>query len=333
MSQAPYVIETSPRNYETNVSTSASISVDFSIDLESRYINDNVYLADSRGMRIEVRTSYRKKRITVTPLAPLESGKTYQLVIVGDSDLTDNKESGLRSILGVSMAGTFTVNFTTDGLAALEPPKLLTPMYGSVVQEVPAFTWEPVLLADHYEMRISKSNRFDSLVFPKDEGIRFADVTLVPDVLWEDSIYYWTVRAIRSDGVAGEWSDIGQFKIQVSVRGTMAPEDAPEVEVFYEQPNFDIELIETFPKPEAIDVPLNVKSIYFRVIGEIDVSLLDMDSFQLVGTHISGANSVDSHGLVAGKASVVSGGDGTTYIIFTPDPPAVIVPSTVGVIL
>ncbi|MNP45889.1 hypothetical protein D3C76_1398500 [compost metagenome] len=136
-----------------------------------------------------------------------------------------------------------------------------------------------------------------------------------------DGIYYWTVRGVRNDGVTGEWSAIGQFSIQTFEAGTISPVDQPPVEVLYDEPNFEVELIESFPKLDSVDVPLNIKSLYFRVIGEIDVSLIDVDSFILKGTHIAGVPE-ESHGEVAGQMSIVSGGDGTTYIIFTPDVPA-----------
>lgn len=320
MAREPQVLATSPSNYEVQVPTNASLTVDFSIDLDNRYIEDHVYLTDSRGVHIDARVVYKKKRITVTPNAPLEAGKSYQLVLVGDSDLTDNVAQGIRSILGDPMPGNFTVNFTTDGEAALEAPTLLTPAYGSVNRVNPVFSWEPVEHAEHYQIRISKSNRFDVLDFPLEPAEKFFETSIEPDIEWVDGIYYWTVRGVRNDGVAGEWSAIGQFSIQTFEAGTISPEDVPPVEVLYDEPNFEIELIETFPKEGFVDVPLNTKSLYFRVIGEIDVSLIDVDSFSLRGTHISGVPE-DSHGDVKGQMSLVSAGDGTTYIIFTPDLP------------
>lgn len=325
MSKNPQILSTSPINYATDVPVNSSITVDFSIDLDGLYIDDYVYLADSRGVHIDTRVVYRKKKITVTPTAPLESGKQYLLTLVGDSDMTDAVAHGIRNILGEPLAGNFTINFTTDGEAALEAPTLVTPAYGSVNRVQPVFTWAALDNAQAYEIRISKSNKFDILLFPAEAGERFYETTLEPKVAWEDGIYYWTVRGIRNDGVTGEWSSIGQFSVKTYDEGTITPEDQLPIEVLYDEPNFEIELIESFPKVGTVDVPLNIKSLYFRVIGEIDVSLIDLDSFSLVGMHISGTPE-ESHGNVTGQLSMVNAGDGTTYIIFTPDPPIVETP-------
>ena len=325
MGKNPQIIATSPTNYATEVPVNSSITIEFNIDLDQLHIDDYVYLADSRGVHIDSRVVYRKKKITVTPNTPLEAGKQYLLTIVGDSDLTDSVAHGIRNIVGEPLAGNFTINFTTDGEAAVEAPALVTPAYGSVNRTQPVFSWSKIENAPAYEIRISKSNKFDILVFPVEEDERFYETTLEPRVAWEDGIYYWTVRGIRSDGITGEWSNIGQFSIKTFDEGTITPEDKLPIEVLYDEPNFEIELIESFPKVGTVDVPLNIKSLYFRVIGEIDVSLIDADSFSLVGVHISGLPE-ESHGELKGQLCMVDAGDGTTYIIFTPDAPVVEVP-------
>ncbi|MNV64144.1 hypothetical protein D3C71_1567720 [compost metagenome] len=95
----------------------------------------------------------------------------------------------------------------------------------------------------------------------------------------------------------------------------------PDIEVMFEEPDFEIELIEVFPKDISANVPSNIKTIYFRVIGQVDVALIDIDSFKLVGTHITGDYNETSHGEVAGQFSIVSAADGTTYLLFTIDVP------------
>lgn len=312
------VLETSPSNYATEVATTISITVTFNIDLDSRYIKDYVYLTDARGVHIESRVVYKRKTITVTPLNPLDPGKTYQLFIIGDADLTDNKPEGVRSIVGDPMPGNFILTFTTDGEAAIEPPGLILPGYGSVMRQNPIFSWEPVDGAVGYNIRISKSNRFDVLVFPENPDQVYTETEIEPAITWAEGIYYWSVRAIREDGVKSEWSDIGQFNISTLEPGKIAPEDAPPVDVIYET-DTSLELIEVFPKDGFAGVPTNVKSIYFRVIGEVDVSLIDVDSFRVVGAHVTGDYAEESHGEVKGTVSIVPAGDGTTYIIFTPD--------------
>lgn len=312
----PQVLETSPKNYETNVFTNTPLTAEFNTDLfiKDSYLDTFVYLTDSNGVRIDGRIVYRKRKLTFTPLKTLDPGSEYRFFLIGKADVT-NGTNGIKSILEEPMLGNVIVTFTTEGQLAIDPPQLQTPADGVLLRQPPTFSWKAATDAAKYEVRISQSNRFETTEFKSET----AELMIDPDVEWPEGIHYWSVRSIRNDGVASEWSITRQFNLTTLVEGKISEEDAPPVEVIYEEASFELELIETFPSDTLADVPINVKSIYFRVIGDVNVEMIDVESFSIVGKHITGDPTEDSHGDVKGTYAIVSDKDGTTYIVFTPE--------------
>lgn len=319
MAKNPEVLSTTPRNYETGVSINTSISADFNIDLDQRYIASNVFLQDNNGTRVEGRSVFRKQKLTFTPLQPLESGRTYTFTMIGDTDVEDGRIEGLRNIIGEPLQGNMTVTFVTESIKTLDPPIAKLPTNESVVRLVPTFAWTEVEGAASYQFYLSRSNRFDILLYPVETTDKLYEARVDPNITWEDGIYYWKVRAVRDDGATSEWTPIQQFNLDRTEEGTISEEDTPDIEVFYNEYDIELELVGKFPEPLSVDIPVTLKSIFFRVIGHIDPSQLDADSFKLHGSHITGDEYETSHGEVNGQYAVVTDDDGTTYIIFTPD--------------
>lgn len=318
----PTVISTSPSRYDTDVAVTTSIRATFDIDLDARYMDDFVYLLDSLGNRIDGRVSYKKKVITFTPKQSLSMGETYQFFIIGDSDLTDDKKQGVRSIIGDCMEGNVSINFTTEADQSVEPPVMTHPTNQSILRESPTFTWEAVDGVDGYQLQISVSNQFSSLVYPTSDDVdTLYDTTFHPDITFEDGLYYFRVRSVREDNVAGEWSKTYQFRLDTHEEGKISEGDADFVDATDDElfgVSMDLELVEEFPKPDSINVPTNVKSIYFRVIGDINLPNIDEDSVKIIGHHVSDDWEEESHGEVKGQVTIVRSNDGTTYIVFTP---------------
>lgn len=317
MAQEPTVLTTSPSNYATKVSVTSAITADFDIDLDPKSLDNHVYLTNSHGVRIDGRVVYRRKKIIFTPLQPLEPGTSYQFFLIGDSNLEDGAVTGIRNLMGSAMRGNTVVSFTTESAVQIDPPGSLQPADGSLLRQMPLFSWSPVSGAVGYDIRVSTSNRYETLFFSSD---RLKELQIEPNITWQEGIYYWSVRSIRDDGVASPWSPSRQFNYSLLVEGTISEEDAPPIEVMYEELDTELEVVEVFPADGSSDIPINVKSIFFRVIGDVDVSLIDVDSFKIVGRHITGDYEEESHGEVAGRFAIVKDSDSTTYIVFTPDP-------------
>lgn len=91
----------------------------------------------------------------------------------------------------------------------LDKPILLEPTNYSVQQGQDfQFIWHQVDLAELYQVQISLTDGFDSLVYNNN----IADTTLQRSLTKFNSSYYWRVRAVN-DPAVGPWSDIWQFQI------------------------------------------------------------------------------------------------------------------------
>lgn len=335
MAKLPTIIEVSPFNYAVDINIATSIRAAFDIDLDSRYINDYVYLLDDTGTKVEGRTAYRKKVITFTPTVPLQKGMTYQFVLVGDSNVEDNVNSGLRSIIGDCMAGSQTIRFTTEADDTLPAPIVKIPTHNSVVRSKPVFEWIPVDKANGYEVEVAQTNTFNTKLYPVDDETIILENTLDPDIAFEDGLYYWRIRTIQPDGAKGLWSKTMHFNLTTETEGKVSEDDEDPIDPtddpsFYD--SIELELIEVFPKELVMQVPTNVKTLYFRLLGDIDMTQIDMYSLTLTGSHISEDFEEETHGEVKGSTTILESSDGTVYLLFTPEPlvPEVEIPGEVG---
>lgn len=323
MAKRPMILSVVPTNYATDVAVSSSIQVEFDTDLDTRYIDTNITLMTSNNEIIEGRTSYRKKVVTFIPHEPLAKGTNFVLMIRGDENLEDNVDSGIKSIIGATMAGSFTSRFMTEKTDMLPVPLITSPTNNTIIRETPVFAWEAVEGATHYDVEISKSNTFSTKIFPTVDSIRITDTTLSPNVEISDGIYYWRIRSVGGINNKGAWSSVMQFNLTTEALGQIAAGDSAFVDATDDVTftgTMELEQIEAFPKELEIFVPTNVANLYFRMLGDINLSDIDIDSLQLEGVHVSGDFDEESHGRVPGKISFVTAGDYTTYVIFTPEP-------------
>lgn len=322
MAQAPVVLNTSPANNAIEVATNTTITVDFNIDLDSQYVTEEfVYLTDDTGVRVKGLLQYRRKKILFTPEIELEPKKVYKFYLIGDSTPMDGKPHGLRNIIGDPMLGNFVVTFTTEAKKVVPTPVLLSPADLTIVRTNPVFEWKPVDGISRYQIRISLSNTFDKLVFPEDPKHVIYDTKIEPNEKWMFGIYYWSVRAVDENDRVSEWSPTYQFHLTDVTEGKIAEEDAAPIEVMYEEAfDYTLELVQVHPSDGSLRVDPKTKSFYFRVIGEIDISSIDVNFFEMRGTHVTEDVGEVSHGVVKGVTSIAQANDGTTYIVFTPDP-------------
>lgn len=319
----PKVIRTYPRNLQKDVPHEAIIKIDFNTDLDRDYIEPYILVSDDTGRPIPGRVTYNERTISFVPDAPFPSLATIRVTVVGD-DLS-GKNIGIRSVTGERMRGNFVFSFTVAQIPQLPPPRLLSPQDQSVIRSQPAFSWEPVPEADHYEIELSTSNTMNPVIWPaREESYQLYDVNnpVTPDVVLEDGIYYWRMRAVRADGQKGEWSPIYTFHLDTQVEGAVTDEDAPPVDfpLYEEEARPHLEVLEVFPEDGQANVPTTLKTIAIRVVGTY--SLEDVqEGWNMTGTYIEGdIDPALSHGTVNGTLEVIPQEDGTTLILFTPDP-------------
>ncbi|MDK2979841.1 MAG: large repetitive protein [Chloroflexota bacterium] len=103
------------------------------------------------------------------------------------------------------------------------PPKparvtISAPRRGALTtDDQPTLEWNTAAYADTYDIQVSTSSRFSSLIA---DVSGWADLTYTLDVL-SDARYYWRVRAVNTEGVQGSWSSTFYFTVDT------LPPDAP----------------------------------------------------------------------------------------------------------
>ncbi|MBK7316776.1 hypothetical protein, partial [Candidatus Villigracilis affinis] len=98
-------------------------------------------------------------------------------------------------------------------------PTLATPAASVVTNDsTPDFTWNSVISGNIYELEISNASTFATKqqTFVGDVGVLTYTATNIPDGVW-----YWHVRALNVNGVAGTWSAYRSFTVDTT--GPVAP--------------------------------------------------------------------------------------------------------------
>jgi protein-S-isoprenylcysteine O-methyltransferase Ste14 len=91
--------------------------------------------------------------------------------------------------------------------AALAAPRLTEPGGDIRTEAVPAFGWQPVSGAEHYEFQLAADPAFESLVSANFLGSYQTFNTFAStEKALADGAYYWRVRAVSAKQKAGRWS-------------------------------------------------------------------------------------------------------------------------------
>jgi hypothetical protein len=98
-------------------------------------------------------------------------------------------------------------------------PTLATPAASAVTSDsTPDFSWSSVVSGNTYQLEISNASTFATKqqIFAGGVGVLTYTATNIPDGVW-----YWHVRALNVNGVAGAWSAYRSFTVDTT--GPIAP--------------------------------------------------------------------------------------------------------------
>ena len=252
----PYVVSTDPPNGVAEIPTSQVVRVVFNTDIDVSTLISIFANEQATGNRIPINVDYKDMVATIRPEPMWTPNTVYRITIAGDDVLDPEKKfTGIQSILGYPMAGSFTVTFRTVFNPTLLAPdiSLVSPTDESVVTgETITFTWPVVANAERYEFEISQFNNLDPYTW---RGI-VTKPEVTPDIVLEDKTYYWRVRAIDAAGNTGDWCGICTFGVKNTPDNPVTPEDLYNDEVLVLP-----EEIVTFPDPDWVNVALNLRTI------------------------------------------------------------------------
>lgn len=314
--QRPHVISVIPKTYATDIPTSLNeVRLYFNTDLDQDHIDGYIRLQNKTGETVPITVTYANRIITATLSDPLEPNATYQIVVIGDSNLKDDQEVGIRNVFGNSMAGIYDSAFTTVANETLPAPTIISPTNQSLLKTAPSFEWEAITNAEQYEIRLSRSNSMFPLIWPTDSNHQTTSTGPIdPDIAFDDGIYYWRVRALDADGNKGKWTSVLSFNINTVTKGPVSEDDtlAPGVGLTYDPfVDEDVTFIESFPQNQQANIATGLKSFHLRVQGHIDAANIDVS---MIGTSLIGED--EDHGEVHGYFTVTHEDNNTTLITY-----------------
>lgn len=313
----PQVLSLDPKSYATEVGTTLKeIKINFSTDLDQNYITGNVRVETQSGVTVASSLAYSNRTITVTLQEQILANKTYQVVIIGDSNLDNDEVVGVRNVFNRPMAGIYQSTFTTAHEDTLPAPVVLYPSDSTTIKAIPTFEWEQVVGATRYEVQLSKSNTMIPIIWDVSlsETQRVTDGGVKPTGDLDDDRYYWRVRAVDSSDTSGDWTKLQHFYLDTLDRGPISNDD-PFNDDLLDEPNEledMIEVIDASIDRNKANLRTDMKIISFHIIG--DVTEADID-ISLVGESITGED--EDHDEIEGVVKVLPQSDGTTIIQYT----------------
>jgi len=277
----PMVVSTNPANMSVDVPVSTDITIVFSTDMDPQSLVGNIIVQKaSGGEKVAGTITYADRKAVFKPNAPLEGATTYNVIVVGDADLEDGRQDGVKSILGYPMAGMYVFSFTTTAAALLEVPRLLSPANMTAVTGTVQFSWASVSGAALYEVQLAAVPEMDPLLW----STTTVETSVVPAVTLDDGNYFWRVRALDASGNTGLWSavyvfSVGQQYVTEEEETSSPPNNEPHL-------LFESELTAVEPTANEIAVFLPLYLTESDILG-----------IRLIGKSVTGMPG-DDHGIV-----------------------------------
>jgi hypothetical protein len=163
--------------------------------------------------------------LIISNIVSAQSGGTFNLVwfsIDGGAGSGTGDQFVLRGTIGQPEGEPLTGGeFTLHGgiskipITVVEPPSIPAenPVLGFYVTRSVTISWNAITWASGYEVQISRSSTFATLVH-SDNTLPASTLSIITPTLIDNGVYYWRVRARKPDGNwPTTWSATGIFQI------------------------------------------------------------------------------------------------------------------------
>jgi hypothetical protein len=318
------VISTTPEAHQTNINVNSQIEITFSGDINRSTLNNSIivfedYAGVYNGLSslkssdkfniVKGTVTYADRVLKFTPKEQLNIDTRYIVVL----------NNTLQDITGNLLLNKFVFAFNTEITKSYAKCEIIYPTFGLISNVIPTIQWNSQN-APSYILQISKSNKFESLLFETfvvDDDAETI-VEFKPDIPYKEGVYY--VR-VKSEG--GEWSEPCQFFIKEVTDAVVAADDQSEelyLDDFLAGLEEELEILEFFPKEDSINNSLKTNIFYIKIKGEVQESRLSLLDFEVTGTAFDEEDdSTYEHGTLDGSWSIVYDAIyNCTYLIFTP---------------
>lgn len=264
-----------PYHSEKEVSRDRSISVRFFSDMNEDTFNRNSVMLFNMGeQKVEhVNLVYRNKVLEIKPVALLAPGTHYKVMIAGGAH-------GVRDIVDIPMAETYSLEFYTKDSVELKPPAIIEPIHRTIVDMPMQIKLQGDEEATYIRMQLSDSHDFSKIIYPINEQLIASQVELelTPDIKLAAGTYYLRAASINEDGIQTAFGIPIQFytdgNFDPDEEEVLTPElpaepvdpEEPPVEGEEELPPIEDDINEQIDVP---DITEEEEEVLFRVLGLI----------------------------------------------------------------
>lgn len=207
-----FVENTFPHNMQSQLERDVELSIRFFLDVDENTIDDRTVILMDLVEQTPVSCSrvYKRRILTIKPIESLRPNNHYQLLIKGGT-------SGIKDIIGLEMAESYELEFYTKAIESIKPPAIMKPVNRTITESPFEIELSPAVNAMYYEVQLSKSNRFDKVIWPQNNHLiaQATEIKFKPDVVLSSGNYYLRARSMSDDGQASEYGPISQIYIDV----------------------------------------------------------------------------------------------------------------------
>lgn len=195
-----YITMTYPEHNTINIKTDITIEVMFNRDVNQMTIPGNFNLYKKVGeeyIPVAGDMEYQQKKLTFVPKF-LEPNTEYQYRILSD----------MADVFGNTIGINESFNFVTKNEIRLEKVVIVSPNDNIVYFSVPSIDWTSMDGATNYEIEISTSTDFSTLIW--NTTASNADIDIIPIIAYSINPYFVRIRYTK-DLQVSPWSNTVKF--------------------------------------------------------------------------------------------------------------------------
>lgn len=200
------VIYTTPHDLSNSVSISTDIRVAFNKDMNPESINPNSFVVSVGAESVTGILSYDQyyRAAVFIPSNKLIYNSEYTVKLTNEIEAYDKDQ----------LESNYQFSFST---MAIPKPVLFFPTNNSVITETsPTLDWNEIDGALGYHLQVNTSPDFSSNNLVDLDNINSSQFQ-ISSPLENNTVYYWRVKARTIGDIWSEWSNVGNFNVELSI--------------------------------------------------------------------------------------------------------------------